>query len=157
MAKIHVKNNGGNRFGGVPYGNMAVEHYRIVAKEDGTILGADAYGPPKADDVLVLGVLEQGFRLDDAQIIVKTAMSSGITADVGFVYADGADDANVPQDAAYFASDADFASAARIRCQSAKLVTLPKQALLTVTLKEADSEAAADIDILIYGEKFGQL
>lgn len=96
MAKIHVKNNGGNRFGGVPYGNMAVEHYRIVAKEDGTILGADAYGPPKADDVLVLGVLEQGFRLDDAQIIVKTAMSSGITADVGFVYADGADDANVP-------------------------------------------------------------
>ncbi|HEZ3608719.1 TPA: hypothetical protein WH920_001157 [Neisseria meningitidis] len=157
MAKIHVKNNGGNRFGGVPYGNMAVEHYRIVAKEDGTILGADAYGPPKADDVLVLGVLEQGFRLDDAQIIVKTAMSSGITADVGFVYADGADDANVPQDAAYFASDADFASAARIRCQSAKLVTLPKQALLTVTLKEAESEAAADIDILIYGEKFGQL
>ncbi|EJU55858.1 putative phage associated protein [Neisseria meningitidis 93004] len=157
MAKIHVRNNGGNRFGGVPYGNMAVEHYRIVAKEDGTILGADAYGPPKADDVLVLGVLEQGFRLDDAQIIVKTGMASGITADVGFVYADGADDANVPQDAAYFASDADFASAARIRCQSAKLVTLPKQALLTVTLKGADSEAAADIDILIYGEKFGQL
>ncbi|HFC6193801.1 TPA: hypothetical protein ACFM61_000081 [Neisseria meningitidis] len=157
MAKIHVRNNGGNRFGGVPYGNMAVEHYRIVAKEDGTILGADAYGPPKADDVLVLGVLEQGFRLDDAQIIVKTGMASGITADVGFVYADGADDANVPQDAAYFASAADFASAARIRCQSAKLVTLPKQALLTVTLKGADSEAAADIDILIYGEKFGQL
>lgn len=157
MAKIHVRNNGGNRFGGVPYGNMAVEHYRIVAKEDGTILGADAYGPPKADDVLVLGVLEQGFRLDDAQIIVKTGMASGVTADVGFVYADGADDANVPQDAAYFASDADFASAARIRCQSAKLVTLPKQALLTVTLKGADSEAAADIDILIYGEKFGQL
>nr|WP_101121804.1 hypothetical protein [Neisseria meningitidis] len=157
MAKIHVRNNGGNRFGGVPYGNMAVEHYRIVAKEDGTILGADAYGPPKADDVLVLGVLEQGFRLDDAQIIVKTGMASGITADVGFVYADGADDANVPQDAAYFASDADFASAARIRCQSAKLVTLPKQALLTVTLKGAASAKAADIDILIYGEKFGQL
>ena len=102
MAKIHVKNNGGNRFGGVPYGNMAVEHYRIVAKENGAILGADAYEPPKANDVLVLGVLEQGFRLDDAQIIVKTAMSSGITADVGFVYADGADDAKVPQDAAYF-------------------------------------------------------
>lgn len=157
MAKIHVRNNGGNRFGGVPYGNMAVEHYRIVAKEDGTILGADAYGPPKADDVLVLGVLEQGFRLDDAQIIVKTGMASGVTADVGFVYADGADDANVPQDAAYFASAADFASAACIRCQSAKLVTLPKQALLTVTLKGADSKAAADIDILIYGEKFGQL
>lgn len=157
MAKIHVRNNGGNRFGGVPYGNMAVEHYRIVAKEDGTILGADAYGPPKADDVLVLGVLEQGFHLDDAQIIVKTAMSSGITADVGFVYADGADDANVPQDAAYFASAADFASAARIRCQSAKLVTLPKQALLTVTLKGAAGAKAADIDILIYGEKFGQL
>ena len=157
MAKIHVKNNGGNRFGGVPYGNMAVEHYRIVAKGNGAILGADAYEPPKANDVLVLGVLEQGFRLDDAQIIVKTAMSSGITADVGFVYADGADDAKVPQDAAYFASGANFASAARIRCQSAKLVTLPKQALLTVTLKGAASAKAADIDILIYGEKFGQL
>ena len=61
------------------------------------------------------------------------------------------------QDAAYFASGANFASAARIRCQSAKLVTLPKQALLTVTLKGAASAKAADIDILIYGEKFGQL
>lgn len=119
--------------------------------------GADAYGPPKDGDVLALGVLEQGFRLDDAQIIVKTAMSSGITADVGFAYADGADDAHVPQDAAYFASGADFASAGRIRCQSAKLVTLPKQALLTVTLKGAENKKAADIDILIYGEKFGQL
>lgn len=117
----------------------------------------DAYGPPKDGDVLALGVLEQGFRLDDAQIIVKTAMSSGITADVGFAYADGADDAHVPQDAAYFASGADFASAGRIRCQSAKLVTLPKQALLTVTLKGAENKKAADIDILIYGEKFGQL
>ncbi|MEF1569949.1 hypothetical protein QWV82_08130 [Neisseria gonorrhoeae] len=119
--------------------------------------GADASEPPKAGDVLALGVLEQGFRLDDAQIIVKTAMSSGITADVGFAYADGADDADVPQDAAYFASGADFASAGRIRCQSAKLVTLPKQALLTVTLKGAGNKKAADIDILIYGEKFGQL
>ncbi|HFR8701638.1 TPA: hypothetical protein ACHX9J_001507 [Neisseria gonorrhoeae] len=156
MAEIYVKNNGGNRFGGVPYGNLAAEHYRIVAKQDGAILGADASEPPKAGDVLALGVLEQGF-LDDAQIIVKTAMSSGITADVGFAYADGADDAKVPQDAAYFASGADFASAGRIRCQSAKLVTLPKQALLTVTLKGAENKKAADIDILIYGEKFGQL
>ncbi|EMT7663993.1 hypothetical protein NXL24_001620 [Neisseria gonorrhoeae] len=154
MAEIYVKNNGGNRFGGVPYGNLAAEHYRIVAKQDGAILGADASEPPKAGDVLALGVLEQGFRLDDAQIIVKTAMSSGITADVGFAYAD---DAKVPQDAAYFASGADFASAGRIRCQSAKLVTLPKQALLTVTLKGAENKKAADIDILIYGEKFGQL
>lgn len=157
MAEIYVRNNGGNRFGGVPYGNLAAEHYRIVAKQDGAILGADAYGPPKDGDVLALGVLEQGFRLDDAQIIVKTAMSSGITADVGFAYADGADDAHVPQDAAYFAPGADFASAGRIRCQSAKLVTLPKQALLTVTLKGAENKKAADIDILIYGEKFGQL
>lgn len=35
MAEIYVKNNGGNRFGGVPYGNLAAEHYRIVAKQDG--------------------------------------------------------------------------------------------------------------------------
>lgn len=39
MAEIYVKNNGGNRFGGVPYGNLAAEHYRIVAKQDGAILG----------------------------------------------------------------------------------------------------------------------
>lgn len=44
MAEIYVRNNGGNRFGGVPYGNLAAEHYRIVAKQDGAILGADAYG-----------------------------------------------------------------------------------------------------------------
>ena len=157
MAKIHVRNKVGNRFGGVPYGNVSVEHYNITAKANGSIEGSNTVTAPQENDVLILGTLEQGFRLDDAQIIVKTPMTTGITADIGFAYADGVDDANVPQNGAYFASGADLATAGRLRARTAKLICLPKDAFLTVTIKGATNAKAADIDILIYGEKFGNL
>lgn len=157
MAKIHVRSKGSNNFGGVPYGNLAVNHYNITAKADGSIEGSNTFAAPQANDVLILGTLEQGFRLDDAQIIVKTKMTTGITADIGFAYADGVDDAKVPQDSAYFASSADLATTGRLRASTAKLVCLPKDAFLTVTIKGAANSNAANIDILIYGEKFGNL
>nr|DAY12547.1 MAG TPA: hypothetical protein [Caudoviricetes sp.] len=157
MAKIHVRNKGGNRFGGVPYGNVSVEYYNITAKANGSIEGSSTVTAPQANDVLILGTLEQGFRLDDAQIIVKTPMTTGITADIGFVYADGVNDVKVPQDAAYFASGANLATAGRLRASTAKLVCLPKDAFLTVTIKGAANAKSADIDILISGEKFGNL
>ena len=157
MAKIHVRNKGGNRFGGVPYGNVSTEHYNIKANANGSIEGSNTVTAPQANDVLILGTLEQGFRLDDAQIIVKTPMTTGITADIGFAYADGVDDTKVPQDAAYFASGANLATVDRFRASTAKLVCLPKDAFLTVTIKGAANTKAADIDILISGEKFGNL
>lgn len=157
MAKIHIRNKGSNNFGGVPYGNLAVEHYNITAKANGSIEGSNTVTAPRVNDVLILGTLEQGFRLDDAQIIVKTPMTTGITADIGFVYADGVDDTKVPQDAAYFASGANLATAGRLRASTAKLVCLPKDAFLMVTIKGAANAKAADIDILISGEKFGNL
>ena len=157
MAKIHVQNKGRNRFGGVPYGNVSVEHYNITANANGSIEGSNTVTAPQANDVLILGTLEQGFRLDDAQIIVKAPMTTGVTADIGFVYADGVDDAKVLQDSAYFASGANLATAGRLRASTAKLVCLPKDAFLTVTIKGATNTNAADIDILISGEKFGNL
>lgn len=157
MAKIHIRNKGSNNFGGVPYGNLAVEHYNITAKSNGSIEGSNTVTAPQANDVLILGTLEQGFRLDDAQIIVKTPMTTGITADIGFAYADGVDDAKVPQDGAYFASGANLATAGRLRASTAKLVCLPKDAFLTVAIKGAANAKSADIDILISGEKFGNL
>lgn len=157
MAKIHVRNKGGNRFGGVPYGNVSVEHYNITAKDNGSIEGSNTVTAPQENDVLILGTLEQGFRLDDAQIIVKTPMTAGITADIGFAYVDGVNDTKVPQDGAYFASEANLATVNRLRASAAKLVCLPKDAFLTVKIKGAANAKAADIDILISGEKFGNL
>lgn len=157
MAKIHVRNKVGNNFGGSPYGNLAVEHYNITTKANGSIEGSNTVTAPQANDVLILGILEQGFRLDDAQIIVKTPMTTNITADIGFEYVDGVNNAKVPQDSAYFASGADLATVGRLRASTAKLVCLPKDAFLTVTIKGAANTNAADIDILISGEKFGNL
>ena len=157
MDKIYIRNKGGSNFGGVPYGNLAVEHYNITAKSNGSIEGSNTVTAPQANDVLILGTLEQGFRLDDAQIIVKTPMTTGITADIGFAYTDGVDNTKIPQDAAYFASGANLDTVGRLRASTAKLVCLPKDAFLTVTIKGAANAKSADIDILISGEKFGNL
>ena len=95
-------------------------------------------------------------RLEDAQIIVSTGMTATVTGSLGFQYADGVDDAGVPQDAAYFGTGFNLAAAARLRATSAKApVVLPKDAYLVLTTAVAANAKASVIDIFVYGERFG--
>ena len=92
-------------------------------------------------------------RNTDAQLIVSDAFGAGVTADIGFAYADGVDSTEVPQDADYFFAGADLAAAARLRTTTANaVVRLPKAAYLTLTVKGAAIAQVGKADVVIGGE-----
>lgn len=156
MAKIYTKGDG-TSFGGVPFGNSSVLHYRLKTRTDGSVIGSGHSAAIKQNDVVVLGVLPAGTRLDDTKIIVETGLTASSKGKLGFVYTDGVDDAATPQDDAYFGSDYDLATKARLAAKEAKLVVLPKDAYLTLTVSGANNAKAADIHVLVYGEQYGAL
>lgn len=156
MATIKRKSGFVNRFGGaVPYGNVTALAYSLATNATGAVLDSDSDTAVKSGDVIELGVLPVGFRLDDAQVLIGTAMTAAVTGSLGFKYVDGADSTEVPQDAAYFISAGALATAARLRATGTKLVTLPKTAILTLTIGGADNAKASDIKIVVSGELTG--
>ena len=155
MATAKIKQFRARQFGSAPYGNLSVLAYALKTLATGAVDNSDAVGPLAAGDVVDLGPLPEGMRLEDAQIIVTTGMTATITGSLGFKYEDGVDDAAVPQDAAYFGAGIDLATAGRKRATGAKLVTLPKPARLILTTAVAANAKVSDIKVLVSGELTG--
>ena len=144
-----------SQFGNTHYGNAVVLHFNLKTNDKGVAVNTSQTTALKADDVVVLGELPLGMRLDDAQVIVQTEMTASMTGDLGVVYVDGEEDATVPQDKAFFGSDLMLHAAARLRTDTAKIVKLPKPAYLVLTLKGATNAQASDISVLVQGELLG--
>lgn len=156
MSTIALKNYNKRQFGGfTPYGNLTVLHFALRTNASGAAIDADSTSAIASGDVVDLGPLPEGFRLEDAQIIVSTAMSASVTGSLGFKYEDGVDDTTAPQDAAYFGSGLALATAARVRAAGSKLITLPKPARLILTTGGAANAKASDINVLVTGELTG--
>ena len=155
MANIVLKRDG-MQHGGSPYGNQSTFAFVVKTNDAGVVLNGNSSAAPKANDVIVLGMLPNGFRLEDAQVFVTTPMSAGITADLGFVYEDGVNSSEVPQDTAYFGTGLVLNAAGRLRASGTKLVTLPKNALLVMTIKGATSAKASDVSVVVQGELTGE-
>ena len=155
MANVKVKNQPYRRFGEtVPYGNVTTLVYRLTTNAAGAVTPSDA-DELKDGDVIELGVLPGGLRLDDAQIIVTTGLTAAITGSLGFAYADGEDVAEAPQDDAYFGASLNLVAAGRLRATGSKLVKLPKPAVLTLKVEGADNAKASEIAVLVSGEIVG--
>ena len=155
MATVKIKQFRARQFGSAPYGNLSVLAYALKTLVTGAVDNSDAVGALGVGDVVDLGLLPEGMRLDDAQILVTTGMTATITGSLGFKYEDGVDDANVPQDAAYFGAGIDLATAGRKRATGTKLVTLPKPARLILTTAVAANAKVSDIKVLVNGELTG--
>lgn len=156
MANIKLKGSGYGQFGGfTPYGNVTVLAFALATTALGAAAESNSTAAVKNGDVIELGTLPTGMRLEDAQVIITTAMTAATTGKLGFVYEDGVDDAAVPQDAAYFINGGSLATAARLRASGTKLVVLPKPAKLVLTVGGADNAKASDIKVLVYGELTG--
>lgn len=156
MANVRLKDYKTRQFGGAtPYGNVTSLTYKLKTDATGKVNESDATGALAAGDVVDLGLLPEGWRLDDASIFVTTGMTATITGALGFKYEDGVDDATFPQDAAYFVADATIATAGRYRANTGKLVTLPKPARLILTTAVAANAKASDITVLVTGELTG--
>lgn len=160
MAKVTLKSYGRRQFGGAAgaYGNTTTLHFLLKTAANGSAIGADSSAAIAAADVVDLGPLPAGMRLDDADLLISTGMTATITGSLGFVYEDGVDSTAVPQDAAYFGTGLNLATAARLRANAAKaLVTLPKPARLILTTAVAANAKVSQIEVLVKGELTGSL
>ena len=158
MADIKSKNRFLTHYFGatVPFGNMSVLTYYADTNATGALINSDTDTPVKTGDVIDLGELPEGFCMTDAQLFVMTGMTATVTASLGFRYEDGEDDADVPQDAAYFIkAGGDLATAGRLRANGSKLVILPKTARLILTMAGASNAKASSIRVAVTGELTG--
>ncbi|HBZ96065.1 MAG TPA: hypothetical protein DEO91_20955 [Pseudomonas sp.] len=158
MAKVTLKTYGTRQFGGAAgaYGDTPPLKFTLETGANGAALNADSAAAIAAADVVDLGPLPEGMRLDDASILISTGMTATITGSLGFAYEDGVDDATVPQDAAYFGTGFALATAARLRANAGKaLKVLPKPARLILTTAVEDNAKASKIEVLVTGELLG--
>ena len=157
MATIKQKFIGDKQFGGfTPYGNVTTLRATLLTNAIGAVINADSQAAIAVGDVVVLQKLPEGFLLEDAQVIVSTGMTATATGSLGFIYCDGVDSTEVPQDAAYFGAGLNAATAARIRTASSKApVRLAKEAFLVWTHAGAANAKAARIDVIVHGERLG--
>jgi hypothetical protein len=143
-------------FGGVPYGNNSVLKFVLETSSAGVLVDGDKTTALVQTDVARLGLLPAGMRLDDALAIVSDAFTASVTHKIGFAYADGVDDTDVPQDDDYFfAALANTAARTRAANVAVKPVVLPKDAYLIATVAGADHASAGRLDLLVYGELKG--
>lgn len=156
MATVTLKQVQKRQFGGfTPYGNVTALMFALATAANGAAVAADSSAALAAGDVVDLGPLPEGMRLDDASLFITTGMTATITGSLGFKYEDGVNSAAVPQDAAYFGTSIDLATAGRKRATGSKLVTLPKPARLILTTAVAANAKASDIKVLVTGELTG--
>lgn len=156
MATVKIKQFGVRQFGGAsPYGNLTSLAFALATSAAGGAVNADSGAALAIGDVVDLGPLPEGMRLEDASVFVTTGMTATITGKLGFKYEDGVDSTAVPQDDAYFGTGIDLAAAGRKRATGSKLVTLPKPARLILTTAVAANAKASDIKVLVTGELTG--
>ena len=156
MATVTLKQVQKRQFGGfTPYGNVTALMFALATATNGAAVAADSSAALAAGDVVDLGPLPEGMRLDDASLFITTGMTATITGSLGFKYEDGENHAAVPQDAAYFGAGIDLATAGRKRATGSKLVTLPKPARLILTTAVAANAKVSDIKVLVTGELTG--
>jgi hypothetical protein len=156
MATIKIVDFTQRQFGPSPYGNQAVLTFPFVATAAGVVSNSNSTAAAAVGDVVDLGELPAGFRMDDSLVVVSDAFTTGVTAKLGFAYEDGVDDATVPQDDDYFGAGLVLDATARLRNVTANQpVNLPKPARLILTLAGAALAQAGRADIVITGELTG--
>ena len=156
MATIKRKASRYGKFGGVsPYGNVTALVFSLATNATGQVADSDATAALAIGDVIDLGELPEGMRLDDAQALIITPMTASVTGKLGFKYSDGVDVSEVPQDDDYFLASTSLATAGRKRADGSTLVTLPKPARLILTIAGAANAQISDIKFIVTGELTG--
>lgn len=157
MPTYTKKNHSGKsrRYGDIPFGNNAIRRVHLEADSAGALKDSDAAGVAiEIADVLVLEELPKGFVWHDAVAIVSTAAGQAATANIGFRYADGVDDATFPQsDTAFFAALALNATSRTETVSKLVMKPLPKAANVVVVIAAAALTSALVAQVAIEGEQ----
>jgi hypothetical protein len=158
MSTITKKMFGNRHYGSAPpYGNLSVRRFNLTLNASGVIADSDDATVVAIGDIVRVGVIPGGMRLDDFQAIISNAWKAATTCKIGFQYVDGVDDANVPEDDDYFIPATQALSSAAILRKTATTapVILPKDAYLIVTIAGAEQDEASVTDFAVIGEIVG--
>ena len=156
MATIKRTASRYGQFGGLsPFGNTTALVFALATNATGAVIDSDSTAAIAVGDVIDLGELPEGMRLDDAQVLITTPMTAAVTGKLGFQYTDGEDSVAAPQDDSYFLSATSLATAGRKHADGSTLVTLPKPARLILTIAGAANAKASDIKVVVTGELTG--
>lgn len=145
------------QFGGVPYGNATSLQFTFETNGSGVFVDSDDTTAVVQGDIVRLGVLPAGMRLDDALAIVSDPFSTSVTHKIGFAYVDstaGADITAVPADDDYFyAALAVTAGRTRANNTGVTPIVLPRDAYLTMEVNgsTADHATSGRMDIIVQG------
>ena len=136
---------------GTPYGTATTLHYTITTNSSGAVVGSDSTSAVASGDVVRMGIIPAGMRLDDAKAIVTTGWTATMTAKLGFAYVDGVDSTAVPQDDDYFGAAIAIATAGRYAAANTAVrpVVLPKDAYLILTAGVTNNAKASQTDVLV--------
>lgn len=134
-----------------PTGISSTLHYSVATNSSGAVIGSDVATGVASGDVVRVGILPAGMRLDDAKTLVTTGWTGTVTGKVGFAYVDGVDSTAVPQDDDYFGSALAIATPGRYAANNTGVrpVVLPKDAYLILTTGVAANAKASQTDILV--------
>lgn len=140
------------QLGSTPWGNFTALPYKVETNTSGAVVGSDTTAAVGLGDKVRVGLLPAGFRFVDSEVIVSDAWTALVTANLGFEYVDGVDDADVPQDADYFGAALVLNTVGRLRnaTTNAPLV-LQKEAWLILTTAGAANASASVTDIVVFG------
>lgn len=149
MAQIMVAAQAQNNLGHTPWGNAHVLRFTLQTDATGKVKNATGSSAAvAAGDKLVLGTLPAGCLLADCQVVVSKAIA-GLAGKLGFVYADGVDDAAQPQDAEYFGAAVSLTAVARVRSESAKAPAVLKKDAYLVLEATAAATGNGRADVLL--------
>ena len=142
---------------GTPYGSATTLMYSLETNSAGAVVNSNVATGIAAADVVRMGILPAGMRLDDAKVLVSTGMTATVTGDLGFAYVDGVDVTAVPQDDDYFGTGITVAVAGRFAASNntVRPVTLPKDAYLILTTATAANAKVSQIDVLVSATAVG--
>lgn len=157
MAKITRKTASQPQYGGfAPYGNLTALYYQVATNATGAVIESDSTAAVASGDVIDLGPIPAGMRLDDVLMTISTGMTASVTGKLGFVYSDGVDRADVPQNDAFFGTGYALSAAAVLRKTATTApIRLPKDARLVLTTGGAANAKASQIDVRLVGELTG--
>ena len=159
MATIKKNQFRTRQFGGVsPFGNVTSLPFTLETNASGAAVNSNSSAAIALGDKVVLGELPAGMCLQDYLATVSTGFTALVTANIGFEYADGVDDATVPQNASYFGAAVALNTAGVYRkATTTAPVVLPKAANLILTTAGAANAKAARLDVFVLGELTGAI
>jgi len=134
------------------YGNAWTEVFSFETNSIGVFASAKTTALASGD-VAVIGVLPAGLRLQGSLAKVSNAFAVASAVKLGFVYADGIDDADVPQKDDYFSASLAIATAGNYVNDNtaSRPIVLPKKAYLIVTIGATGTSDLGVLDVIVNG------